>query len=112
MIHKQVPLKLYKAGEPISRNQDWHLGLWDYSPTTQVWGLLYLDYPTQMCYTWPSSNPKAIVLRNEKHAEKSFQPDWFRWYFDVGAKLYAEFEDLIPACKELGIWEVPVIGGD
>ena len=109
-------IKLYKAGEPVNKfespdyddwfSQDWSLGVWNYSETTQCWGLRYFDSPTHMCYIWPDSNPKAIVIRNEKRAEQNPNPDYFRWYFDVGAKLYVEFEDLIPACKELGIWDV------
>jgi hypothetical protein len=115
MVKRKALIRLYKNEEPINRtpkegepwySQDWHLGVWDWSTNIEVWGLLHRGEPTQMSYTWPDSNPKAIVERNLDRDKVDPHLDWTRWYFDVGAKIYMKFDDLVPVCKTLDIWEV------
>lgn len=106
MIHKSVPIIVYKNGEKLDE-RDWTLGLSDYSATQQQWGLLYRNGYTVMNYRWPEDGPREIISRNHKrhNEDPEKNPDWLRWYFDVGNKIYVEFEDLIPACESLGIWD-------
>ncbi len=115
MIKRKALIRLYKDEIPVNRypeegdpwySQDWQLGVWDYSDSIEVWGLLYHSTPTHMSYEWPNSNAKAIIERNLGRDKVDPHRDWTRWYFDVGAKIYMQFDDLIPVCKALNIWEV------
>jgi hypothetical protein len=95
---RSVPIPIY-IKDNLQHEGIWTLGIWQYSPTTVVWGLLCEDSPTQMNYGLDYALPhKAIRERREKYSEKQNE-DWLRWYFDAGRGLYATLDDL-----EIALW--------
>lgn len=108
-ILDKAPITIYSIDEVVSDNKHWELGLW-FLAGRKIWGLLYFNSPTHMCYDLDSN--RSIREHSEDKRERfkdDPNPDWLRWYFDVGARLYVTLEDLEVASKTLGIWNGPTI---
>lgn len=98
---KAIPIQVYSKGETIVNTRSWSLGHWKYSENRPaVWGLLYMGYPTQMCYGIDYAVPKECIAKLD-----SYDPPESDWYFDAGAKLTVKKEDLKLGFEELGIWD-------
>ncbi len=111
---RSVPIQLYKNGkaEPFKPGY-WEFGIWEVEPKRLLWGLISDGFPTHMCYGFDYANPwLGIKLRREqfefeKNSEE-FAPGnelWLRYYFDVGAKLYATVDELERCLRELNVEE-------
>lgn len=104
---KTTPIQLYLKDIPEPEDA-WQLGLWGNGSkpgAQQIWGLAINGWPTHMCYRWPEGNAKLIVERKRINNEKDPHPDWLRWHFDAGRRLYVTLDDLETACRELEIWD-------
>ncbi len=106
-ILKSTPITIYSKDEIIKDNKSWELGLW-FLAGRKIWGLLYFNSPTHMSYNLDSNKSIREHVEDKRHRfTEDPNPNWLRWYFDVGAELYVTLEDLEVASKTLGIWNGP-----
>jgi hypothetical protein len=95
-IKKQVPVKLINGNK---NSKAWSLGYWSQT-SGEIWGLLYYDFPTHMCYALDKLPPQEAINRLDE-----MKPPLDKWNFDVGNDIALTKDDLIQGFKDLGIWD-------
>jgi hypothetical protein len=95
-IKKQVRVSLIGDNK---NSKAWSLGHWTQT-NAEVWGLLYYDFPTHMCYSLDRFPPQEAIARLD-----AMTPPKDKWVFEVGNDLAVKKDDLIQGFKELGIWD-------
>jgi hypothetical protein len=103
--YNKVPIDLYHRDQLVKDYAPWYLGVWEYTEGHKIWGLVHGNSETHMCYR-VEDNPLIRIAESRERYTTDPNPDWLRWYFDVGARIYMTIDDLEKACKELGIWDV------